>query len=304
MDIKRAELKNRAKNILTIKYWPLFVMALVPYIGSAAAVLFGIGVFFEILFVAPFKVAYTKILIDNSEKEELTGYRELLTFFRENYSDLLKNTFFRDILLMLWKIPLIFGIFLAFIGIYSIIGIELIRGGGIILGELTDIDFQAFSETFSELGFNIEALKNALADNTIRNQLLAIFTGFIGVGTISLLIGTIIYYYKVYGYYLTNYIISEDVKQNWKEVINKSKELMTKRKFYALMLDLSFVGWYLLAFFASSLLSTVAGPFSVILMMIGITMVSVYRDTSVTQMYLYIRGPKKETYNIIDSEEF
>ena len=118
-----------------------------------------------------------------------------------------------------------------------------------------------------------------------------------------MLIGTIIYCYKIYSYYLTNYIIAEDVKLSWREVIEKSKESMSGYKFFSLKLDLSFIGWYLIAFFASSLLSIVAGPFSVILMMIGTTIVSVYHDTSITQLYLHIRGSEKETYNIIDSEE-
>ena len=303
MDIKRVELKNRARNILTIKYWPLFVMALVPYLGTVAAALFGIGIFFEILFVSPFNVAYTKILIDNTEKEDIVGYRDLLTFFRENYSDLLKNTFPRDIFLMLWKIPLMLGLSAIVIGVYSIFSIEIIRGGGILLGQLTDVDFSEVIEIFTQLGINVKELKTALDDDSIRNQLLMIFTGFIGMGIIIMLIGTVIYFYKVYSYYLTNYIIAENINLNWKEVIGKSKEMMTKCKFFALKLDLSFVGWYLLAFFASTLLSIVAGPFSVVLMMIGVTMVSVYRDVSVTYMYTYIRGPKNVSYSIIDNED-
>ena len=172
MDIKRAELKNRAKSIFAIKCWPLFVMALVPHLGYVAATVFGVGIFFEILFVAPFKAAYSKLLIDNSKNEEIVGYRELITFFRGNYSDLLKNTFIRDIFLILWKIPLMIGIIVIFIGIYSIFGVELIRGGGLVFGELTGIDFSEFMEMLTQVGVNVEELKIALADDSIYSYIL------------------------------------------------------------------------------------------------------------------------------------
>ena len=52
---------------------------------------------------------------------------------------------------------------------------------------------------------------------------------------------------KAYQYYAVPYILRDDPELSWKEVLKTSTDIMTNKKMDAFILDLSFIGWYLLS---------------------------------------------------------
>ena len=52
---------------------------------------------------------------------------------------------------------------------------------------------------------------------------------------------------KIYEYRMVPYILAEPPELNYREVLNMSSEMMDGQKMNAFVLDLSFIGWYLLS---------------------------------------------------------
>lgn len=66
---------------------------------------------------------------------------------------------------------------------------------------------------------------------------------------------------KYYSYSMTYYIIADDKDISGLEAIKKSKEMMKGRKMDRFMLDLSFIGWYILSMFTFGLAYFYAAPY-------------------------------------------
>jgi len=288
MNIKRAELKKCAKNILAYKYWFLFVLAMISVVGSYAAVLLGLGLG-AILFTAPFRAAYCNCIVVNSQNGEETDKGVLWKNFKDNYSMLLKNIFIRDLLLALWSLT--FGIGMTFFAL----------GILCIMAAAMSAVMTVFSPIMALFLFPFVQEIPSVSEAVSTDYMLAAFP-LLAIGFVMTVVGVIIYYNKLYSYYMTDFIIGENPRMGWREAIKKSKKMMKKKRFYALKLDLSFIGWYAVVTLAVSFFWKLAGPFSIILLIIGNTMVSVYRDVTVAQMYLHLKQ-ENEDYVIIDSEK-
>ena len=94
---------------------------------------------------------------------------------------------------------------------------------------------------------------------------------FIGLWTLLFIIPGII---KSYSYRMVPYILSETPKLDYKEALNISKRMTDGEKFKMWILDLSFMGWYVLGALA---------------LFVGVLFVNPYVEATWAQFYLTMR---------------
>lgn len=85
------------------------------------------------------------------------------------------------------------------------------------------------------------------------------------------LLGMIPMLIKHYSYYMTDYLIAENPAMNWKDCIRISEKMMSSVRFQTFVLELSFVGWFLLGVLCCG---------------IGTLFVTPYMEATITQLYL------------------
>ncbi len=119
--------------------------------------------------------------------------------------------------------------------------------------------------------------------NSLTASVIAIIV--YAAGFLIFLGGAILSLFKRYSYYMTDYIYAENPDMTWQELISESKRMMFGYGFFTFVTELSFIGWYLLG---------------AILCGIGALFVNPYKDATMTQLYLELRGPKNYGYTIID----
>ncbi len=220
MNITRAELKKRAKGILTTHYWQIFaalmIYKLVPAIASpsmnfimytqnmntAVAFVLMLGVMLfslavSIFLISPLYMAVCRFVIKSSTEAEVK-FSVMWLVLKENYFNLVKAGFRRDIFLLLWSLP-----YIAVISVMTVV-----------------------------LSF--------VSDSPI------VMAGFV----LGIIVTLILILYKSYSYSMVNYIMAEYPETSGRDAIAESKRLMRGRTFFAFMLDLSFIGWQLLGLLA------------------------------------------------------
>ncbi|MBO5035938.1 MAG: DUF975 family protein [Clostridia bacterium] len=111
--------------------------------------------------------------------------------------------------------------------------------------------------------FRGEAYVNALKTMFMKN--LIVFLG-------SLLIIPGIYF--AYAYYFVPQIVAEDPSINWRDALAKSKEMTNGHKFELFILELSFLGWYLLG----------------ALVIVGAYLVNPYLEATIAEAYAELKG--------------
>lgn len=103
---------------------------------------------------------------------------------------------------------------------------------------------------------------------------------FVGLWTLLLVVPGII---KSYEYYMVPYLVAEYPEKDRKEIFALSKQMMTGYKFDTFILELSFIGWFLLGVLACG---------------IGTLFVMPYYEGTKAQLYLHL---KEERLGIIRS---
>ena len=223
MNFSRIELKLRAKEVLSIKYWPFFLVGLLQSIISGifsvnidvsglnintptfavfGAVLVIFSFFISVFLKSPLRVAICRFMLVNSENSGVS-YNSLWDIFKDEYIKVVKATFMKNLLLgiyeVIWTIGMV-GIFLAILAVNHSFGI------------------------LSVFLFVIS------------------FVLFIG--------GMVLYVNRFYSYYMVDYLLSENPDMGWKDAINASKSMMSGVKFETFILEISFLGWVLLGVMA------------------------------------------------------
>lgn len=95
-------------------------------------------------------------------------------------------------------------------------------------------------------------------------------------------------------YYSLAYIIAaEEPELATKEAVEKSKELMTNRRGKLFLLELSFIGWYILLALVAALLGFIP-VLSSIAMIVGMIFLLPYMQFAVIAFYNYVSGNKSE----------
>lgn len=92
---------------------------------------------------------------------------------------------------------------------------------------------------------------------------------------------------KSYSYRMTYHVIRDNPNMTINEAITESRRLMDGHKLELWLLDLSFIGWYLLSVLTFGILLFYVQP---------------YAQTTVTRYYMELRGPIKSNGNGSDDE--
>ncbi len=87
---------------------------------------------------------------------------------------------------------------------------------------------------------------------------------------------------KSYSYLMVDYIVAQNPEIDWREAINRSKEMMRECRFQTFILELSFLGWQILG---------------VMLCGVGVLFIAPYMQATFAQLYL-------ERKNKVDSYGF
>lgn len=137
--------------------------------------------------------------------------------------------------------PQLIIIIASMIGIVAIIAmvIKILVKNPMIVGGSS-----FFTKVGKREGAEFGALTDAFRGN-YKNVVIAMFLRdlFIVLWSLLLVIPGII---KGLEYRMVPYLLAEDPNLSWKDAFAKSKEMMMGNKWAAFVLDLSFIGWYLL----------------------------------------------------------
>ena len=165
---------------------------------------------------------------------------------KKNARDVLANNIFSEKWLLLALLLFVYSLILSVtvtIGAYTFgLGsiLELVIGGALelgvtraLIGVVTKKDEKAdFNKLLS--GFD-KTFTKTLVHNLLK-------TLFIALWTLLLVIPGII---KYYAYSLSYYCFNENNDLEWNECLKKSQEKMKGYKMKLFVLDLSFIGWYI-----------------------------------------------------------
>jgi uncharacterized membrane protein len=130
--------------------------------------------------------------------------------------------------------------------LFNLIGVML---GGYVLFGMTKT---YIGVTNNEQPIIEDALLAGIKSQPVRAPLLNLIQGFfLGLWTLLFIIPGII---KSYSYALTSYLIVKDHLLSPINAITKSRKLMDGHKFNLFMLDLGYLGWYVLSIFTFGIL--------------------------------------------------
>lgn len=178
---------------------------------------------YRLLFANPLKVGHDRFYLDSRMGGANTG--RIFSQFSNGYGSTVKTMFLYDLKLFLWSLPSTIPIVVS--GVYFIVGL-----------------IQLFAQ------------RNTLTSPEISEKLLLLF----GVIILGLLIGaafSVIRLVKTYEYFLVPYIIAENPDISSSRAFELSKKLMKGEKMHVFGLHLSFIGWYILAAIASSIIAII-----------------------------------------------
>ena len=273
--ITRRELKTDAKKVLKRRYWPFFIVGLIQYVVVSLlfvnvrvggfeslkerllfTMLFGLSMLVvQVFLVNPFRAAYAKFIVVNSENEK-TDYKVMWETLKDNYITILKATFMRDLLITVCSIPFYVGIGLMGMGLTPIfMRLDMVA------------KLMAFQSFFSP----------SLVMTTFYYMVFF-------VGCIIAAAGFILLLYRAYSYRMVDFLIGDMPESSWEDILFQSKKIMKRNKFFALTLDISFLGWIILVSFIQ----------------IGSFFLYPYIDATNAQFYMRLKDKKNtETQTII-----
>ena len=221
--IDRVYIKGKAKEVLRKYYWLLFVVGLI--------MLFLSGEIFSFKFNmgnVGHDYQQSRLFMDNMQ----------LTILGYGFTVRRLMGFFGIIAFLGFVISLIFRIFVAN---------PLIVGCHNYFVKACD-DKQSLDDL--AVPFN-KYYKNAIGTMLLRDL-------FIGLWSLLLVVPGIV---KAYGYSFVPYLLEDAPNLAYSEVLRKSEEMTRGLKFELFVLDLSFLGWYLLNFITFNLATLFIKPY-------------------------------------------
>jgi uncharacterized membrane protein len=184
---------------------------------------------------------------------------------------------------MIFVVLLLFGVIM---GALSSIGIGFIIMGPALVG-LSAYFLDVITNKENEDGAKFDVIVDGFKDSFV-NSLVAylLSTIFLVLWSLLFVIPGII---KSYSYSQIYYIIRENPEIGPMEAIDASREMMDGKKGKLFMLDLSFIGWYLLGLLAFG---------------IGVVFVVPYHRLARANFYNELREKPAQTWNEEFQEEF
>ncbi len=195
------------------------------------------------LLVNPLGVGYTRWFLTNRETEEPAPFNLLFSPFRTgSYGGIVAGTAWVTLWTYLWS--LVAG--LCFVPLY-----------GVMVAAVISIVFSAGIYTDSSVSMNQDAL---------LHNFLNVGTGLIIAFVLLLILGTAGYLAitlnRKYAYFFTNYILAENPNFGAKNALDLSKRMTTGMKGRLFLLDLSFIGWWLLSMLTCGILALGVMPYT------------------------------------------
>ncbi|MCK5128612.1 MAG: DUF975 family protein [Clostridiales bacterium] len=254
---KRHDLKTRAKDVLRVNYWIAFVVALILAIsiGSSSSTnnnSQGINYRFDRTTIHDFRDGFPKSFdgLKNFTFKAHTGE------FGEFISSLSPALIAVSILAIIAMI--LFGIAIK-----------------VFIFNQLQVGCQKFFVTSAEEPHrNMRHLGLAFKQGNYFPIVKAMFLRglYTFLWSLLLVIPGII---KAYSYRMVPYILTENPQMDANEAITLSRNMMSGQKWRAFVLDLSFIGWYLLGMLAFG---------------IGVLFVNPYKYSTDAQLYLVLRS--------------
>ena len=227
----RAELKREAKNTLRGRWGTAigmlliygFIVGAISFIGGFVPLVGSIAV---VAVSVPLAFGFTGQMLKYSRKQDV-GFFDFFTIGFNNFSK--SWSIVGRTLLKLLPYVIIYAVCLIiFTIVAAVAGVMVV------------------STTFGAIGANTEHLSelSEIFEGTISGVAVILPIIFIVFFVVSILL-TI----QTYFYVLTEYIGNDNPEMSARDVVEKSKELMTGNRWRFFVLNLSFIGWIILAGF-------------------------------------------------------
>lgn len=180
-----------------------------------------IGLVVRIFFTFPFAASSNNWFIRNRETPTYPPLEMLLTHFSGNYFRLVGARAWEFLWLQLWSLPALCGTALTAVYYYKF-----------LIPQLLQLEYggQTASEELSAAFFNGLPL--------------------LGAGFVLLIIGACFTIWKQYSYAMNAFILADNPRIGYKQSLQLSIEMMKGNKFRLFILQLSFIGWFLLGMLA------------------------------------------------------
>lgn len=271
---KRYELKNRAKQVLKVNYWMAFVVALILIIISGGLNLPNSGWKASHNFNGRWEGKW-----ENKWDGDWNANYDSFEEFKDEYLDDFKGGFYfnKDIdTSNAWDfVKKVFPIAIGFIILGSIIAIAVSLALKIFVANPLKMGCRAFykESTKSPLN-NIKPLGTGFRGGNYGNVVKTMFFRdlYTFLWTLLFIIPGII---KAYAYRMVPYILADNPRMDTNEVIALSQKMMMGEKWKTFVLDLSFIGWYILGLLALG---------------VGTLFVHPYKFSTDAQLYIALRG--------------
>lgn len=203
---------------------------------------------------------------------------------RAEARDVLGHKLFGDKWLYVVLLVLVYSLLVGACGAFYAIPL-IILGGAFEIGfERVILKAKRRETPKADLNHFFDAFKEDFAGSILLYLLVNIF---LFLWFLLLIIPGII---KSYSYRMAYKIKSDNPKLEWKECIDKSRELMNGYKWKCFVLDLSFIGWYIVGFLC---------------LFVGTLWVHAYHSTAIAVFYDELLNKNGEKMGIkVDEEVF
>lgn len=242
----REGLKSNAKEVLKKHYWYLFLATIITGFLSGG----GIGFSYNFNFSSIFNLFNTN------------NYNNNFDYYNPNISGFDSQTFFAALIIGLIVFSIIFIIVLAFSYAYKIFVINPFEVG-------RNKYFLNAREDKANLEDIIYSFKNRRYKNVVKAM--AWRDLFIFLWTLLFTIPGIV---KGYAYSMVPYLLTDNPNMSYGRALKLSMDMTRGEKGDIFVLDLSFIGWYLLGLMACG---------------IGIIFVTPYYFATKAELYLALR---------------
>ena len=240
----RAELKEQAKAILKKSYWKAFLVSLIlAFIGGSSG---------------------------GSSRFNFNGSSGNFSDFRNGFDQGYNNVGDVDVTGLE---GVDFTFLFIFLGIFLIVFLAIILFR-VLVGTVVEVGCQKYFVQATEEDFSINHVMSGFKKGKYGNIVLTmLFRGvLLFLWTLLLIIPGII---KSYAYRFVPYILADNPEITPKRAIELSNQMTNGQKFDMWVLDLSFIGWYILGLLALG---------------IGVLFVNPYPNQTFAQLYVTLRG--------------
>lgn len=266
---ERSQLKENAKNFLRKGYWlPFAVSLIIALISNGPQIYTNFNNVHRVFSEPSYERYYTvDDFNDWDDTEVFSDFNAFWSSVTEEYGSGFILTF-AGIFMAIFLITIVFSLAMKALLINPLlVGAKKFFLEGAKSGE----------QNFSHLGY---AFKSSHFGKVIKTMFITDVFRFLW--TLLLIIPGII---KGYAYAMVPYILSEEPELNYRDAIDRSIEMTNGHKWNMFVLDLSFIGWYLLG---------------AMLCFVGTFFVHPYYYATHAELYLTLKGNQ---YVYVDSFE-